>query len=117
MRTIVLSLVLGVAGLAASTASAHPDVPPIHKPTAPRAISEQRARERAKQELDRLADAKEIDPSWKAAGRLTAIEKRGTGRRFEWRATFMNDTLQAKKVLYVRLKATGEFVAFEYAEG
>jgi hypothetical protein len=103
----IIGLSLGLALVGGHIAMAHDD---HHHEPAP-GISEEKAKVRAKEEVDRLASVKEIDPSWKDAGRLTAIEKKTYGHNWEWRATFQNDKLKEKNVLYVFLKPMGEFVA------
>ena len=108
LRLIALGIGLGLAG--GQSASAHPDHHEAPRPE----ISEDKAKARAKEEVDRLAAKNEIDPSWKDAGRLTAIEKKTVGKRWEWRATFQNDKVEEKKVLYVFLKSSGEFVAANF---
>jgi hypothetical protein len=110
MNLKIAALSLGLALIGGEVALAHPDHHDAPRP----AISEERAKVRAKEEVDRLATTKEIVASWKESGRLTGIEKKSYGERWEWRVVFENDKVTEKKVLYVFLRPTGEFVAANF---
>jgi hypothetical protein len=110
-RAALLSVAL--ASLAGQSALAHEN---HHHQTARAEIGEERAKVRAQQELERLISIQKLEASWKESGQLKGVEKKKTGRAWEWLATFENPTVadKSKKVLYVFLKPTGEFVAANF---
>jgi hypothetical protein len=110
-RAALLSVAL--ASLTGQSAWAHGN----HKhQTAKAEIGEERARTRAQQELERLVSVQKLEASWKESGQLKGVEKKRTGPAWEWLATFENPTVsdKSKKILYVFLKPTGEFVAANF---
>lgn len=107
--------------LSSNLAFAHPgghgdEAPPMEKPTKPVAIDEAKAKARALEEVERLVTAKKIDESWKKAGKLSEIKKKGEGDNWEWLITFDNAGVKEKdkKRLFVFLKQSGEFVAANF---
>jgi hypothetical protein len=114
-RAALLSVALAsLASLAGQSALAHEN---HQHQTAQAEIGEERAKVRAQQELERLISIQKLEASWKESGQLKGVEKKkGTGPAWEWLATFENPTVadKSKKVLYVFLKPTGEFVAANF---
>jgi hypothetical protein len=110
-RAALLSVAL--ASIAGQSALAHEN---HHHQAAKAEIGEEGAKTRAQQELERLISIQQVEASWKESGQLKGVEKKGTGRSWEWLATFENPTVadKSKKVLYVFLKPTGEFVAANF---
>jgi hypothetical protein len=110
-RAALLSLALSVLALAPS-ASAHEN----HRHAAAPALTEEKARTRAQEELERLVSVQKVDASWKAQGKLKSVEKKSSGQAWEWLATFENGKAAeaSKRVLYVYLKPSGEFVAANF---
>jgi hypothetical protein len=110
-RAALLSVAL--ASLSGQSALAHGN----HKhQTAQAELGEEQAKARAQQELERLISIQKLEASWKESGQLKGVEKKGTGPAWEWLATFENPKVadKSKKVLYVFLKPTGEFVAANF---
>src|SRR5215207_456328 len=106
LKALLIPLLL-TSSLAPVAALAHPD----HKHEAARPeIDEQRARDRAKQEVDRLVAIKKLDSSWKTST-ATSLEKKSRKQGWEWLATFENQAAAKEKILYLFLKPSGEFVA------
>ncbi|WP_309891277.1 DUF6488 family protein [Archangium sp.] len=111
-RAALLSVAL--ASLAGQSALAHEN---HHHPAARAELGEEGAKARAQQELERLVSIQKVEASWKESGQLKGVEKKkGAGKAWEWLATFENPTVadKSKKVLYVFLKPTGEFVAANF---
>jgi hypothetical protein len=107
-----VALALAVVG-AAPGALAHEN----HRHQRPQpALDEQKARVRAQEELERLVSAQKVDATWKASGKLKAVEKKGEGAQWEWLATFENSGASdaSKRLLYVFLRPSGEFVAANF---
>jgi alkylhydroperoxidase family enzyme len=108
IRSLVLSAVVTLSPLAALAHGDHEHpkkAPP--PPAAAAELTEDAVKLRAQDELTRLAEAGKIDASWKEAGKLRGVEK----KKSEWLVTFDHPTAKEKKVLYVFLKPSGEFVA------
>ncbi len=81
------------------------------------ALREESAKARAQQELERLVIAQKIEASWKESGQLKSAEKKEiAAKTWEWLITFENAKAadQSKKVLYIFLKPTGEFMAANF---
>lgn len=108
LYVMVLSIVLTTLG--ATSALAHED----HKHEAPAKaeISEERAKVRATEELNRLVSVKKIDATWKEGG-FKSIVKKTYPNRWEWLITFESKAAEGK-TLFVFLKSSGEFVAANF---
>jgi hypothetical protein len=102
---VALSCAIGQSALA------HDDHHHKAPPKAP--LSEEEVKTRAQEELQRLVTDQKVEASWKEAGKLKGVEQK-KGSKKEWLATFENATVAEKKVLYVFLSATGDFVAANF---
>ncbi|NMO22860.1 hypothetical protein HPC49_54205 [Pyxidicoccus fallax] len=111
VRAALLTVFL--ASAAGQSAWAHENH--THQPARPE-IGEEQAKTRAREEVERLVSIQKLDASWKESGALKGVEKKKVGKKWEWLATFENATVAdpSKKVLYVFLKPSGEYVAANF---
>jgi hypothetical protein len=108
LKVLLTALVLAAG--TGTVAIAHPGHK--HEKAKPE-IGEQAAKDRAKQEVDRLVEKKKLDESWKASS-VKGLEKKPLKKGWEWLATFENPSSAKNKTLYVFLKPSGEFVAANF---
>lgn len=103
-------LTVALACLTGQSAWAHENH--THQPARPE-IGEEQAKTRAREEVERLVSIQKLEASWKSGAELKGVEKKKVGKKWEWQATFENATVAdtSKKVLYVFLKPSGEYVA------
>lgn len=106
MRAATMFLAVTVVLSSSAVALAHGD----HEPQRPRpVVSEETAKELAKESVKRLVADKKVPESWTAIA-VKRIEKRTYEKGdWEWLVTFENPKLKENKVLYVFLASTGEF--------
>jgi hypothetical protein len=112
MKISALLFAVALSSTVAQTALAHDDHHHKAPPKAP--ISEEEVKTRAQEELQRLVTDQKVEASWKEAGKLKSVEQKKKGSKKEWLATFENDTVAEKKLLYVFLSTTGDFVAANF---
>jgi hypothetical protein len=106
-KTLFCAIALSLAG--GQYALAHPG----HKHEARPEITEDTAKVRAREEVDRLVSKKKVPQSWKDVA-LKSLEKRTYKKGWEWVAQFEDPQAEKNKVLYVFLKPGGDFVAANF---
>lgn len=75
------------------------------------AIKKEKVEGRALVELKRLLNVKKIDEKWASIVKAKSVEKKQYGAKWEWMVVFENPELEEKKMLYIFLKPSGDFVA------
>ena len=70
---------------------------------------------RGKEELKRLLAKGKVDASWKDVSAVKSVEKKSFGKKWEWVVIFENPAAKEDKLLYVFLKASGEFLAANHS--
>jgi hypothetical protein len=107
IRALFCAIAISLGG--GQYALAHPG----HKHEARPAITEDAAKVRAKEEVNRLISKKKVPESWKEVA-VKSVEKRTYKKGWEWVATLENPQATENKVLYVFLKPSGDFVAANF---
>ncbi|MFK7826969.1 MAG: DUF6488 family protein [Oligoflexales bacterium] len=109
MKKILLTSIATIFFLIQSPVFAHSD----HHHKKP--VSEEIAKNTGNANIRRLIKEKKLLTSWEQAEFLK-IEKKKFGSKKEWVLTFINKKIEDKnkKILYIFLKLSGEFVAANY---